>query len=395
MKKLNMFNPQKKVIANIDKIIPFLDGDWKTPPVIIEMDPSNACNHGGRFCFSSYIHFEEFKGTDTFDRSVMSKEMMLNCIDQFDEMGVRSVNFTGGGDPTVNPNLKDLLYHTGESSLECGIFTNGAIMHRFDLFDAFVDNLEWVRFCVDAGSKEKYNWIRQIQKEDDWDQMLENLAKTIELKKKKNSSIIIGVGFVMTEDTLGENIGEEIVNFAEVFSKFDLDFVQYKPDSVNIKRWEREQYERDLDLLVTIEKYLDKAEDILGPVFQCQRYRIEDIKDGEKHINFYKKCLGSQIMPCVGADGHVYVCPPMRGMKEYSYGSLHEKSFIEIWGDIDNRKRIMKQIEEVECFGNCTPMCKPHETNKALWEMSQSGDYYKYLDEMEEMRDNVKHWKFI
>ena len=63
-----MFNPQKKVIANIDKIIPFLDGDWKTPPVIIEMDPSNACNHGCRFCFSSYIHFEEFKGTDTFEQ---------------------------------------------------------------------------------------------------------------------------------------------------------------------------------------------------------------------------------------------------------------------------------------------------------------------------------------
>jgi len=383
---MKIFDPKGKTTANLDKIIPVIYDDWSVSPVLIEMDPSNACNHGCTFCLSSYIHFDEFKGTDTFSRSIMPKDMMLGCIDDFDEMGVRAVNFTGGGDPTVNPNLGDLLYHTGGSSLESGLFTNGAIMHCFDLFDAFVDNLEWVRFSVDAGSRESYNRIRQIRDEDDWDKMLENLQRTIERKKQKNSEIVIGVGFVMTEDTILGDSEYEIVNFAETFSEYDVDYVQYKSDTVSIKRWEKENYQRDLNLFDIIEEPLEKAKSILGSKYQCKTYGIEDTMKGAEHLNYYKKCLGSQIMPCVGADGHVYVCPSMRGMREYSYGSLYEKSFKEIWDDIQTRKERMYKVEEVDCFSNCTQLCKPHETNKVMWEL---------YEVIEKTKLDYKHWKFI
>ena len=48
----NIFNPQAKIIANIDNVMEFLETK-NTAPVLVEIDPSNACNHGCYFCISS------------------------------------------------------------------------------------------------------------------------------------------------------------------------------------------------------------------------------------------------------------------------------------------------------------------------------------------------------
>ena len=55
----------------------------------------------------------------------------------------------------------------------------------------------------------------------------------------------------------------------------------------------------------------------------------------------YSKCLGSQLQPCIGADGNVYVCTNHRGHKNYAYGNIFEKSFKEVWKDLKSRKKIL------------------------------------------------------
>ena len=108
--------------------------------------------------------------------------------------------------------------------------------------------------------------------------------------------------------------------------------------------------------------------------------------------------MGSQLQPCLGADGHVYVCPQLRGYKEYSYGSLYEKSFKEIWDDIGIRKSRMNKIENVDCFSNCTQLCKPHLSNKKIWDMYNEftdENRFGWNNEMQSYRDNVNHWEFI
>jgi MoaA/NifB/PqqE/SkfB family radical SAM enzyme len=62
-----MFDPKKKILANAPTIIDLLKG--KNPsPILVEVDPSNACNHGCYFCISSYIHLPESKDLRTYDK---------------------------------------------------------------------------------------------------------------------------------------------------------------------------------------------------------------------------------------------------------------------------------------------------------------------------------------
>jgi len=134
-------------------------------------------------------------------------------------------------------------------------------------------------------------------------------------------------------------------------------------------------------------------------LFQVNGYKLTDLeRDPTLYGRTYKKCLGSQLQPCLGADGHVYVCPNHRGYKQYSYGSLHEKSFKEIWNDLKTRQTIMDKINNVERFCNCTQLCKPHESNKAMWDLHESFDdsnKEELLQLQKKLSPKIKHKEFI
>lgn len=386
-----IFEPSSKVIANYDRVDDLLAGK-NPPPVLVEFDPSNACNHGCFFCSSSYIHFPESKTLDTFDRSILPLDLMIKTFDEFDSMGIRAVTFTGGGDPTVNPKLKELIEYGGENTnLKMGLYSNGVLFERFDLYEAIAKYVTWVRVGVDAGNSEDYATIRQIESKE-WQMMLDNVQKLIDTKKRLKSNVTLGVGFVITESTV-----DQVLGFAETFADFDLDYCQYKTDCVNLQRWE-EGYSRDFSLFDKIKGDLYKAEKLLGSKFHCKIEGMEDVMKGAEHLNHYKKCLGSQLQPCVNADGNVYVCPQLRGYKEYSYGSLYEKSFKEIWNDIGIRKEKMNKIENIDCFSNCTQLCKPHLSNKKIWDIYQNfseENRKEFRSQMEDYRSNLSHWEFI
>jgi radical SAM protein with 4Fe4S-binding SPASM domain len=376
----DIFNPKSKVYANIDRVLEHIKTGC-TAPVLVEFDPSNACNHGCFFCLSGHIHLPESKGLPTFNRNMLTRDLMMRTCEELVAMDVRAVNWTGGGEPTANPALKECIEYLGKNNVKMGMFTNGTLIHTFDLFDTLLEHMTWVRFSIDAGSAETYDKIRRtIKGKNDWDIAFKNLG---ELLGRRDSMIRtpttgsppfgpdIGVGFVITPDTY-----KGIVEFAKIFcggghlfSK--VDYVQFKPEITVIEKGgEQNRVSFWQDEIVP---RLDEAKKILGDKFQLNEYKLDDLKDNpETFGRNYKKCLGSQISPCIGADGNVYVCTNHRGHSAYSYGSLHERNFTDIWSDIAKRQEVMHQIENVEKFSKCTALCKPHESNKAIWEIYEA-----------------------
>jgi MoaA/NifB/PqqE/SkfB family radical SAM enzyme len=393
MKDSKIFNPRLKIIANVENAIEHIETGY-TAPVLIEVDPSNACNHACNFCLSSYIHFEKYKGTETFSRALMSRDVLMSLCKDFVDMGVKAVNWTGGGEPTLNKHLKEAIEYCGQNGIKMGMFTNGTLFDVRDLFETLVDNMTWVRISIDAGTKQTYNGIRVARNKQDWDKMVSNLQKLIEVNKSKGNKIDIGVGYVISPDTYSE-----IVEFAEFFKDYDLSYCQYKPEII-IREDGGVQRDRDF-WLNKVEPLLTQAKSILGDKFQINGYKFNDLENNiETYGRNYKKCLGSQLSPCIGADGHVYVCTNHRGWKQYSYGNLYDDSFKSIWGNLQKRKEVMSLIEDVECFENCTKLCKPHESNKAMWDIQQGLENNTMtkealLKEKEEVRKFLKHPEFI
>jgi radical SAM protein with 4Fe4S-binding SPASM domain len=394
-----IFNPQSKVIYHIDRVRDYFLGK-NADPISIEVDPSNSCNHSCPFCISGHIHLSKFKGTDFFNRVIMEKNVIMNLVKDISSMGIKSLAWTGGGEPTQNPNLKEAInFLKSNSTIKMGMFTNGTLLSKFNLFETLVTSLEWIRISIDAGNKNSYDNLRVTNKQNNFDTVIANINELISYKKKLNSKITIGVGFVVTEKNY-----KEIIEFANLFKNIDVDYCQYKPEIIQVERngslnATKQQISSEFWLNEVID-LLNSASEILGKKFECNSYKLEDLMiDKKNYGRGYKECIGSQFQPCVGADGHVYVCTNHRGHKKYSYGNLKEKRFSEIWRDIKKRKEIMDLINNKEKFSKCSQLCKPHESNKILWSIKnnfKNKEFQKDLDnKFKKIKDKLVHPDFI
>jgi cyclic pyranopterin phosphate synthase len=394
-----IFNPQSKVLYHLDTVLDYFDGK-NVDPITMEIDPSNACNHSCPFCISGHIHLKKFKGTEFFNRQMMDEETLLNLVQDLSKTKIKSIAFTGGGEPTMNPALKDaIIYLKKNSNIQIGMYSNGSMMQRFDLFETIVESLEWIRVSIDAGNKKSYDDLRVTNSTNNFDVVLSNIKKLIQKKKELKSNIIIGVGFVVTQDNY-----KEVIDFANLFKDIDIDYCQFKPEIIQIERNgtqdnKKQQISSEFWAYKIID-LLNEASQILGKKFESNAYKIEDlIIDQENYGRGYKECIGSQFQPCIGADGHVYVCTNHRGHKKYSYGNLYEESFEKIWGNIKRRKKIMNIINKKEKFCNCTQLCKPHESNKMLWSIKNNLDNKVAIKDLKkkskEIGNSLLHKNFI
>ncbi len=394
-----IFNPKSKILCHLDKVEKLLKNE-NPAPILIEIDPSNACNHSCPFCISGHLHLSKYKGTELFNRTMLKKDVFKNLIDDLISLKIDAINWTGGGEPTMNPNLGEMIkYISDNSNIQIGMFTNGTMLERFDLFETIVKTCSWVRVSMDAGKEKTYDDLRVTNSKTNFKTVMNNIIKLIDTKKKLKSEITIGAGFVVTKDNYNE-----ILDFANLFKDIDIDYCQYKPEIIQIERDEtvdktKEQISADFWLKDVLVK-LDEAKEILGKKYECNAYKMEDlIVDVNNYGRNYNECIGSQLQPCVGADGNVYVCTNHRGHKKYSYGSLYEKSFKEIWNDIKTKSKMMNKIENEEKFCNCTHLCKPHESNKLLYQIKQNSSDPNYLYNLKEKTKNIsktiKHKNFI
>ena len=385
-----IFNPQAKVLLHYEKIEKFLT-EGNVDPILIELDPSNACNHSCPFCISGHIHFAKFKGTEFFNRAIMGEKNLMNLVKEIVTMNIQAINWTGGGEPTMNPNLKKAIKYIRENSkIKMGMFSNGTMLKKFDMFDELAKSLTWIRISLDAGNEKSYNDLRVTNKNNDFKTVIENIKELIRVKKKLASNLCIGTGFVVTKDNYNE-----IIEFAELFKDLDVDYCQFKPEIVQIEREggvdrSKEQISSNFWLHDVVD-VLEKAKSILGNKFECNAYKLEDlIMNPDNYGRNYKECLGSQLQPCIGADGNVYVCTNHRGHKNYAYGNIFEKSFKEVWNDLKSRKCVMQQIETKEKFSKCSQLCKPHESNKIVWAIKNNLNNQNYIKDIKEKSKNLE-----
>ena len=175
-----IFNPQEKILCHIDTVEKHFKG--KNPdPITLEIDPSNSCNHSCPFCISGHIHLKKYMGTKYFDRTILEKNIFDKLTKDLVKTNIKAINWTGGGEPTINPYFsKAINYIHNNSKIEMGMFSNGSLFERFNLFEDIVKCLKWVRISIDAGEEKTYNSLRQTNKSNDFNTVIKNIKKLIQ-----------------------------------------------------------------------------------------------------------------------------------------------------------------------------------------------------------------------
>jgi len=192
---------------------------------------------------------------------------MYRILVELGKLQVKSVTFTGGGEPLCNSKVFPQAFHIAyNNDLQVGLVTNGLLIDKYA--EDIVETCTFTRISLDATTSNIYSILHGVYPES-FSKVLNNvllLAKRI--------------------DT-------------------GLAFLVHPLSQVN-------QFRKDDD----------------GVKVFCRLERFKEIKDGDKNFSC---CLATPLVVVIRADLKVALCCQWRHLDQYVLGDLKKESFTEIW----------------------------------------------------------------
>ena len=161
----NVYSPYKAA-HHQDRIEQIKNGDQPVP-LQVQLIIADLCNHNCSFCayrmegYTSNKNFGEWdavKGMiNNNPNRMIPYEKCIEILDDCAELGVKALQYTGGGEPTVHPKHKELFQYTLDKGMDLALVTNGTIM-RPGVPEILAQG-KWVRFSIDAGKAKTYSEV--------------------------------------------------------------------------------------------------------------------------------------------------------------------------------------------------------------------------------------------
>lgn len=327
MRKDNRLTDSCKALWHMNRIIKHFDEGERISPIHIDMGLSKFCNSACVYCYGLFQKME--KGV------YIQRDALFNFLKDAGEIGVKSVSMIGDGEPTCNPNFYDALYVGKKAGLSLATSTNGVLLNTLERRKAILDNCEWMKFTIGAGTREGYKLIHQ---RDHFNKVVENIEAMVEMKKhtykqdynrlKKRYNCEIGMQTIFVP-TLMTN---EIVEEAKLAIKLGVDYFLIKqcclPDKgqSGMMQFDLNDYDKP-----EIQKALHEAESLSTDKTQIiVKWGLIDLK-GKKN---YNHCPAIPLLLQISGNGDVYPCGHMFGNKKeflkYKMGNLHKDRFKDI-----------------------------------------------------------------
>lgn len=239
-------------------------------PGTIEIDLTDACNHDCVWC--SDIFIREKKG-------LMPEEVVNAALIQAKMMGVKSVVFKGGGEPSIYKHFESAVRTAKNEHLRVGLITNGSrLVEHHDVID---DCMDWVRVSLDAGTEAIHTELHVTK--GDFNHIIEGMQGL--------SKPIVILNYVISQDN---NHEVEIAKKLCRDNGWKFSSIDVQPSGAAIT---------DYDSM--------KIESTDKPA--------------------YIQCYAADNVIVVAADGKVYACCYGKGVEDMCLGDLTIESLVDIY----------------------------------------------------------------
>src|SRR3989338_5144674 len=124
-----------------------IEKDIILSPLHIGIKPTNICNHNCWYC--AYRKDNIQLGKDMVIQNQIPREKMLELIDDFIDMGLKALTFSGGGEPLGYPYLLETLRKLSDTRIKLGCITNGSMLYG-EVAEIFSQKGTWIRVSMDG-----------------------------------------------------------------------------------------------------------------------------------------------------------------------------------------------------------------------------------------------------
>ena len=263
-------------------------------PVFVQWDITNVCNLRCSFCTN--------RNKPLFDpMSKWDVEDIYRTAISLRNIGVKAIELTGGGEPTLHPAFEEIVTMLSSLNFELGLITNGTRLNAIaDLAPKFL----WMRVSLDAARDSTYRLLKG--------KSMPDLSCVKELNCRT-----VGASFIIVEENVDE-IGE----FALFARELGFHHCRYSLD-------------HDLptgEIYIAILGRIREQWDIASS-YATSKFGVFPLKE---RINIWKTktyshCYYADLMVAIDASGEVYRCCEWKGKKQGSYGNLFKEDFVKLW----------------------------------------------------------------
>ena len=322
----------------------------ETPaPVTVEWDLSNRCVLGCQDCHFAHTHVRgpwamrprvlpmAFESTgDLADTS-----LVMSTLEDMLRHGVRSIVWSGGGEPTTHPDWLLIVGHAKWLGLRQGMYTCGGLLNK-EHGGKLGRAADWVVVSLDAPDATSYAAEKGVT-ESRFDAAVDGIRNLV------GHSATVGVSFLLHADNwtrckdmlaLSRSLGATYTTFRPA--------VKTSPDRPSVP------LDTSWIALATDRTYRTVLQQVaLEPDVEMDMERFRAYGSWNGHG--YDECSAIQLHTTITPDGRVWVCPQRRGVT--AIGDLRVESFDEIWG----RHPRSFSVDE-----GCRAMCRLHPVNEAM-----------------------------
>ena len=102
-----------KIIWFNDKLISLRD-NYVTSPIYVRIKPINRCTHKCFFC----VYNGDYSGMhqDISKQDILDKNKLFEILNDFKEIGVKAVTYSGGGEPLLYPHITEIFKKTKDKN---------------------------------------------------------------------------------------------------------------------------------------------------------------------------------------------------------------------------------------------------------------------------------------
>ena len=139
-----------------------------TVPITIKISISDLCNHDCSFCSfrmednsnNEWFGIEISDGRQNNPSRRIPTAKAVELLSDMASMGVRAIEFTGGGEPTAHPEHASIFEHCLALGMDAALITNGQLMRP--KLDPILERFTWIRVSIDAAHASTWARVRRV-----------------------------------------------------------------------------------------------------------------------------------------------------------------------------------------------------------------------------------------
>lgn len=322
-----------KIFYHTNRVSEFIKGR-RTAPIYIRIKPTNICNQRCYYC--AYADNSLFDERKVDRRESIPWEIMESALQEMDEMGVKAVTFSGGGEPLCYSHIIETLSMVEQLGMDYAMITNGQALQGEAA--ERLKKAKWIRISFDASKDSTYGSVRGVNT---FNQILANIENFAHIK---DDTCVLGINCVVTKSNAGE-----VYDICRLVKALGVNNIKLSP--ILIKE-EQDNYHNEIKetVMEQIYKARQKLED--------EKFRIVDkYSDDIALINSCKKdystCYIQNFFAVIAADAKVYRCHQRAYTKVGEIGDLTKKSLKEIWFSQETIDKVNHFNPQKECAFRC------------------------------------------